>query len=664
MLSVTMGDFTAIQTQYSDLELAKFEDYTIYEVGGTDTLDSSQSYFDFTEYGLRSAINTANNTTENILIVVRTTDDDHTITLNTGAGGYGGGELAIYANAIKERSFIIVAFGFDAENKPISLTVDANQRSRVFYVISAPTETVALAGMTITGGNGSGFGNIGGAGGGIYNEGWGTLIMTHCDITGNSAPISGGGIYNNGRYDTNVYGTLIMTHCIVAGNSVTSADMNDYQGNRGRGGGISNDGTLTLKNSTISENKAARGGGISNDGYGTLIMTDCTISENTATGYFGEGVYEDTHYNGYFFGAGGGIFNSGSLDVTGCVIAGNATVCDYDLWFGVPSGWGGGGIYGYGNGSFTNCTIAGNSAPIGGGIFFEFGNLMNCTVVGNFARLDGGGIFVRQSWFYLNNSIVTKNSSDIYSPNTTYYPSNSDYPYYPYYYAGDVSFNNNLIGNRIWQTVSDDYGNVYVKVDLTDVNFVAFTPYETWTSELWKSWDLRLATITTPTIISVDYNYWDSPIIVTWNSVPNSDYNGYLIQYATDPTFSTNAGSVVVPSPTITSMSLNAYDHLGNRLSNTIIYVRVMATGLGIDSCSDWGDTAVIMTTDIIFFPTDRTADSVTLNWNAISGATSYEVRYREIDGWSGEPIGAWSEPIAYSDIEVTLPGLAPATWH
>src|SRR5262249_29450378 len=50
------------------------------------------------------------------------------------------------------------------------------------------------------------------------------------------------------------------------------------------GGGISNDGTLTIINSTISGNRASTGGGLSNRAANRLTVIGSTVSGNSATG--------------------------------------------------------------------------------------------------------------------------------------------------------------------------------------------------------------------------------------------------------------------------------------------------------------------------------------------------------------------------------------------
>jgi hypothetical protein len=107
------------------------------------------------------------------------------------------------------------------------------------------------------------------------------------------------------------------------------------------GGGINNNGTLTVINSTISGNSAevdgfggGEGGGINNNA--TLTVINSTISGNSVPGGSGYG---------------GGIANGGAMTVTNSTISGNSA----------PAGYGGG-IYGGYGANLTNSIVAGNSA--------------------------------------------------------------------------------------------------------------------------------------------------------------------------------------------------------------------------------------------------------------------------------------------------------------
>jgi hypothetical protein len=156
------------------------------------------------------------------------------------------------------------------------------------------------------------------------------------------------------------------------------------------GGGISNSGSLTLTNSTVSKSFAGRGGGVSNEG--TLTLTRSTVSRNWACSEYLE------------WGVGGGIWNDGMLTVTSsavarndaCVgsggIANNATLTVVNSTVSDNRGsHGPGGISNIGTMTLMNSTVAGNRAEIGGGIS-NIGTmtLMNSTVSGNTADFGGG----------------------------------------------------------------------------------------------------------------------------------------------------------------------------------------------------------------------------------------------------------------------------------
>ena len=120
-------------------------------------------------------------------------------------------------------------------------------------------------------------------------------------------------------------------------NSGVTATMNSLaitNGSNFSGGGIRNDGTLTITNSTLSDNSATSGGGgIFNTGGGTLTITNSTLSSNSAAS------------------GGGGIHNQGMLTVTNSTLSGNSAASSF-----------GGGIYNNGGTlNFANAIIA-NSA--------------------------------------------------------------------------------------------------------------------------------------------------------------------------------------------------------------------------------------------------------------------------------------------------------------
>jgi hypothetical protein len=115
----------------------------------------------------------------------------------------------------------------------------------------------------------------------------------------------------------------------------------------GSGGGIENDGTLTVDNSTVTNNFSTGANGAGIDSTGTLTVSNSTLSDNTA------------NQNG------GGISGeSGTVTVSNTTISGNT------------AGSAGGGVdLGASTGLITDSTITGNSAASGGGIDNGSGSL-------------------------------------------------------------------------------------------------------------------------------------------------------------------------------------------------------------------------------------------------------------------------------------------------
>jgi hypothetical protein len=108
------------------------------------------------------------------------------------------------------------------------------------------------------------------------------------------------------------------------------------------GGGLLNDGTLTLKNSTVRGNTAPNGGGLANFSDGTLTLTQSTVRGNSATNI------------------GGGLANWGTLTLTQSTVRGNSAT-------------NGGGLYNDYDFddtlTLTQSTVSGNSATNGGGLY-------------------------------------------------------------------------------------------------------------------------------------------------------------------------------------------------------------------------------------------------------------------------------------------------------
>ena len=213
---------------------------------------------------------------------------------------------------------------------------------------------------------------------------------------GNGVGISsgtGGGILNNG--------TLTLTDCTVSANFASGA-----------GGGIANIGPMTLSNTTVSGNSGFFGGGIAN--FRGLAVTDSVIAGNSSHSSSGGGVYSDNNLvmttstvsgNSSLF-SGGGIENFGSLTITNSTVSGNSIR---------PGGnrTGGGIFNSSGPLSLTNTTVSDNIAGRGAGIYTAGTvTLTNITVSRNSAAEFGGGIVLGSlGLLHVKNSIVANQLS-------------------------------------------------------------------------------------------------------------------------------------------------------------------------------------------------------------------------------------------------------------
>jgi hypothetical protein len=228
----------------------------------------------------------------------------------------------------------------------------------------------------------------------------------------------GGGIFNQG--------TLTVNECTVSGNST----------NFGEGGGIYNasQGTLTVKDSTLSGNSARIGGGIYNDDFATLTVKDSTLSGNTATAIG----------NPPFNGVGGGIFNNqaGTVTVSGSTLSGNSAIASpgSNGFGGAISNAGtmtvedstlsgnsanfGGAIDNGGTLTVKGSTLSGNSANFGGAIDNEFGAMLTVSgstvggstpMAANVASSAGGGIYNANgaTLTVTNSSTITGNTAPV-----------------------------------------------------------------------------------------------------------------------------------------------------------------------------------------------------------------------------------------------------------
>lgn len=185
-------------------------------------------------------------------------------------------------------------------------------------IFNENTGTINIANCFITVNTAFRFG-----GGGIYNGGAGTVNATNTLIANNqSQERGGGGVKNTGG------GTVNLIRCTISNNFDSTDD----------GGGIYNgSGIVNIDASMVNGNSGKGGGGILNLIAGTVNITQSTVSQNNSTGdnTFGGGLLNQgtaTITNSTFAGNSGltdgaGIFsNAGAtLTVTNSTITGNTS---------------------------------------------------------------------------------------------------------------------------------------------------------------------------------------------------------------------------------------------------------------------------------------------------------------------------------------------------
>ncbi len=232
---------------------------------------------------------------------------------------------------------------------------------------------------------------FGGRGGGIYCSN-SALQVESSEIMGN---VAGAGSGAAGGGVAAIGGTSELVHCLVELNASRV------------GGGLSfAGGTQTITNSTISRNQAlagyyqvwsARGGGIANSG--TLELRSSVLADNEGT----------TENLGRIDG--GAIYNSGDLLVADSSLTGTRM----SFQSGTERQGDGGGIFNSGSAAVVRSLISDNSCWSGAGVLNGGDGtleLRDCVVSANIAEGDGGGIrSVGESGMTVIRSVVAGNAA-------------------------------------------------------------------------------------------------------------------------------------------------------------------------------------------------------------------------------------------------------------
>jgi len=196
-----------------------------------------------------------------------------------------------------------------------------------------------------------GAGNQSQKGSGVYNAISATLTITGAGMHSNTASQEGGGVYNESGGNASIINSGIGT------NAANSAQ---------EGGGIWNNGVLTLTSATVANNIANQdGGGVYNAGSGTATISAVAIRANRAVNNHGGGVYNSGRLHIHSSQVesnsaaqrGGGLYNDASSPSSRLVITHSAVVSNTAQH---------GGVYHLtGTLLMTNTTLSANS---GGGL--------------------------------------------------------------------------------------------------------------------------------------------------------------------------------------------------------------------------------------------------------------------------------------------------------
>jgi len=240
-------------------------------------------------------------------------------------------------------------------------------------------------------------------------------------------PVGGGGIYNQG--DLTLYTSKVIQNATSGGGGgvrnegdlfCNSCDILNNVANEG--GGIYNSGVLNIHASSVNENSSSgAGGGVYNTEEALFYLQWASVSSNKVTGTAdGGGIYNLGHMElgeiaqvsfNTTNGSGGGIYNTGTLQVLDLDSSNNFAGID------------GGSIYNTGNAQIQASVIYENEASSGAGIYSEWlypinpippeVTLVDSTLEANHATLLAGGILNDIGTFNIENTTIEDNTANI-----------------------------------------------------------------------------------------------------------------------------------------------------------------------------------------------------------------------------------------------------------
>lgn len=263
-----------------------------------------------------------------------------------------------------------------------NVTIDGDNATRLLQFENGVD--ASLSGVTLTHGYVTGYSGAG--------DGAAAVVMNGANVNFSDVAFLDNNGSRGGALFVNSGATVSVTTSVFDGNNANSGSF--------VGGGIENNGTLTLTSVTMTDNSACFGGGIFNSGGLTVVGS--TFAENYAAcsgggaiqtgGSFSNATITNSTFVNNSANGGGAIQTNGSLILTNSTLTGNE-----DLG---SSGGGGLHIAASGTANLTNTLILGNSgagnAEVGGTYTDSGGNLIGGAVIADvFAAVDpvtGGGL--------------------------------------------------------------------------------------------------------------------------------------------------------------------------------------------------------------------------------------------------------------------------------
>jgi len=193
---------------------------------------------------------------------------------------------------------------------------------------------------------------------------------------------------------------------VYCGNNLIVNDCNFTNNSADGGGGFDSDGSVTVSNSTFTNNS---GGGFYS--YGSATVNNSTFTNNSGRGFYSEGsatVINSTFTNN----SGGGFYSYGSATVSNSTFTSNSA-----------ANYGGGFCSETGSVKEINSTFMNNSAYEGGGFFSgDSATVSNSTFTNN-----SGGGFEADGSATVSNSTFTNNSGGGFEADGSVTVSNSTF---------------------------------------------------------------------------------------------------------------------------------------------------------------------------------------------------------------------------------------------